>query len=162
MMNLGTLPGYTGSYGNAINDGGEVVGDAYSSAGTEEAFLYTSASGMQGLGTLGGLSSIAYGINDAGEIVGYADTVSGTDAFLYYGGIMIDLGPDLPGWSVTEATGINDSGQIVGYGINPLGQHDSFLLTPVPELSSVLLVFSGLIGMIGLAKRTPIEKSAAR
>jgi hypothetical protein len=82
--------------------------------------------------------------------------------FSHYGGIMINLGPDLPGWSVTEATGINDSGQIVGYGINPLGQHDSFLLTPVPEPASVLLVFSGLIGIASLAKRTPVEKSAAR
>lgn len=36
------------------------------------------------------------------------------------------------GWTLEVANAINDKGQIVGYGLNPLGQTEAFLLTPVP------------------------------
>jgi hypothetical protein len=44
------------------------------------------------------------------------------------------------GWTLQVATAINDSGEIVGHGVNPEGQEDAFLLTPVPEPSSLGVV----------------------
>jgi hypothetical protein len=46
------------------------------------------------------------------------------------------------GWELTIARGINDSGQIAGYGILHHDQH-AFLLTPVPEPSSLSLLALG-------------------
>jgi len=62
------------------------------------------------LGTLGGMSSAAFGINNYGQIVGGAYVSSGAeDAFLYANGMMVDLGPG-------QAYGISGNGQIVGAG----------------------------------------------
>ena len=58
---------------------------------------------------------------------------------------MIDLNTLLPtgsGWELAGAYGINDLGQIVGSGsIN--GQGHAFLMTPVPEPATILLVGCG-------------------
>lgn len=53
------------------------------------------------------------------------------------------------GWTLSEATGINDNGWILGLGINSLGQAGAFLLTPIPEpVSFVLLALGGAAGLI--------------
>ncbi len=64
------------------------------------------------LGTLGGLSSQAFGINGIGQVVGAADTGSGDHPFLYSNGTMTDLGTLGGGGGVAYA--INGSGQVVG------------------------------------------------
>ncbi len=54
---------------------------------------------------------------------------------------MIDLNTLIDpasGWILTSARDINDAGQITGTGLFD-GQPRAFLLTPVPEPSSVLL-----------------------
>jgi probable HAF family extracellular repeat protein len=74
---------------------------------------------MEGLGTLGGRSSWAYGISDAGEVVGYA-TTSGdraVHAFRWRDGVMQDLGT--LGGSRSVALGINRGGQVVGWSETP-------------------------------------------
>jgi len=109
------------------------------------------------LGTLGGLTSNAYGINDSGQIVGQADTSgnSATHAFLKSGSGPIqdlnDLIDPASRWTLEEAKGINDLGQIVGYGWTGgpnRGPNRAFLLTPVPKPSTLVLC-SGL-GVVGL------------
>lgn len=105
---------------------------------------------------LGGSYSYAYGINASGQIVGYS-TLAGdvtSDAFLYSGGILYDLNSLISptaGWTLQSANAINDSGEIVGYGLNPSGQADAFLLTLVPEPSSLAVV--GLAFLALLARR---------
>jgi probable HAF family extracellular repeat protein len=118
VTDLGPVPAGQYYY-YAINARGEVAG-VTTVGGQNHAVLYSHGT-MTDLGTLGGLSSSAYGINDAAQVVGSAATkgpISGTSgathAFLYSSGTMADLGL-LGGYSISVATDINDSGQVVGY-----------------------------------------------
>ena len=102
------------------------------------------------LGTLGGTSSYAYGINNSGQVVGWAYTTGNAwHAFLYNGSTMIDLNTlidPLSGWTLRDAWDINDAGQIVGWGYNGR-QYHAFLLTPVPEPSTFVLICPALLGL---------------
>ena len=68
---------------------------------------------------------------------------------------MTQIYPDSSGssWYLEEAQGINDLGQIVGSGtIN--GQNHAYLMTPtVPVPTAAWLFGSGLLGLIGIARR---------
>ena len=148
---VGTLPGYPYSVARGINDNGEVVGWANTASGATplRAFLYSiSTSTWTDLGTLGGDRSAALAINNSGQIVGGSG-----HAFLYSNGTMTDLNSLLitPGWTLTGAEAINDNGWIVGQGINPAGETHAFLLTPVPEPSTLALLLTGTIALLGYA-----------
>jgi probable HAF family extracellular repeat protein len=105
MTDLST--GSSSSYGEGINDHGQIVGSSGS-----RAFLYADGV-MTDIGTLGGSSSSAQRINNAGEVVGYSDTGRGYNrAFLYSNGVMTDIGT--LGGTNSAAFDINGSGQIVG------------------------------------------------
>lgn len=113
---------------------------------------------MIDLGTLGGSESGAGGINALGQVVGWSDLAGDDDyhAFLYSGGAMVDLNSLIDpnsGWTLFDATGINDRGQIVGGGTNALGEGHAYLLTPVPEPPSVMLLGLGLASIGGVALR---------
>ena len=70
---------------------------------------------------------------------------------------MQDLNDLIPasGWTLEMATAINDVGQIVGYGVSPSGQMNafSFLLTPAPEPSTLVLLRYRPIGSVAYVWR---------
>jgi probable HAF family extracellular repeat protein len=114
MTDLGNL-GYPVSRGFAINAGGEVAGQSYTTktvqfpcgrhictARISHPFSWAGGT-MTDLGTLGGIISQAFSVNSSGDIVGG----SNGDAFLVHNGKMTDLGPG-------SASGINDFGEIAG------------------------------------------------
>ena len=140
-----------------INNSGVIVGSAETPS-ARHAFSFANGS-LSDLGTLGGRFSSAFALNELGQIVGTADSASGVHAFLYSGGTMQDLNSltDVPtntaaGWILVEARGINESGQIVGWGIHN-NQISSFLLTPVPVPAAIWFLGSGLVGLVGFARK---------
>jgi probable HAF family extracellular repeat protein len=141
VTDLGTLGGNF-SIGSGINGSGHVTGYAGLSSGLADAFLYDGT--MHDLGTLGGTGSGGSGINASGQVTGGAQTTgdAAVHAFLYdivHG--MVDLNSLInpsSGWVLDSGNAINDLGQITGNGAIG-GQTHAFLLTPVPEPSSLVL-----------------------
>jgi probable HAF family extracellular repeat protein len=94
------------------------------SARAQHAFIWSSTTGMQDLGTLGGDISYAVGVNDSGQVVGYsylADNVT-TRAFIWTAAAgMVDLGT-LPGGDSSEGYSINSAGEVAGAATNVHGE----------------------------------------
>ncbi len=114
VTDLGVLPGYASSRGNAVNNRGEVAGSAtLTGSGDERAFLFQGGR-LTSLGVLpGGSGSTARAINSQGDVTGVASLPTGNHAFLYSQGKMQDLGT-LPGFHDSAGAGINDRGEVVG------------------------------------------------
>jgi probable HAF family extracellular repeat protein len=155
MKDLGDLAdghGETRAY--EINYAGQIVGETWDRLGNRaQAFVWQDGI-MRGLGVLpnGSDASIAEGINDSGvavgtSYVGPAEQASGHRAFVWdsINGIrdlnsMLDAsGSD---WVLGGCRDINNSGQIVGGGYHN-GEYRGFLLTPVPE-PTTLVMWAGL------------------
>ncbi len=87
LTDLGVLPRRTVSFGNGVNNAGQVAGNSHGGSRPQHAFRYTPGVGMVDLGTFNGDSgSTAAAINNAGHVVGRS-TYSGLQieehAFLY-------------------------------------------------------------------------------
>jgi probable HAF family extracellular repeat protein len=149
MVDLGDLPyGNFFCSANGVSGDGTVVVGAGSSAATlgapsrSEAFRWTSATGMVGLGDLpgGSFSSKAYAITaDGNVIVGGANSSSGFEAFRWTSATgLVGLG-DLPGgtFSSTAYAVSADGNVVVGYGRPDSGIDEAFRWT-------------GAGGMVGL------------
>ena len=154
MADLGTLGGTT-SEGLGINNLGQVTGWAATRTGGFHAFLYHNAQ-MQDLGTVSGYTdTFGYALNNLGEVVGVVVNSAGDDrAMLYRNGEMADLNnlidPAL-GIILTDADGINDQGQIVAN-----SESRAYLLTPVPEPSTLALFIAAVLGL-GAGVRRKID-----
>ncbi len=146
----------------AATDDGRAVG-RYSDpvSGQTRAFFYDGTSSVD-LGLLPGVSfdnARALDLNEAGQIVGYVadfDTFPsfGGAAVLWKAGAIFDLNSLIPadsGWNLLSANAINTHGQIVGFGTFG-GDTRAFLLTPVPEPSSMVLGASVALGCLAVRK----------
>ena len=111
----GLLPWQISSRAYGVSDDGTtVVGQSGGSSGSE-AFRWTQASGMVGLGSLSGNGSEALGISaDGSTIVGRSLHSSFTIAFRWTASDgMVGIG-DLPGGEFrSSARGVSDDGQFV-------------------------------------------------
>jgi len=127
MTNLGSFwPG--NSYAFGINNAGQIVGSADTSAGAR-AFLYD-ADLITNLGTLGGTNSYAFGINSLKQITGSSqNSRDAMQAFLWENGRLSNLNELVPvafGWDLRDARGINDLGTIIGWGFINGAEHAFF------------------------------------
>jgi hypothetical protein len=164
------------SYGVAINVMGQVVGTRFPAFGG--GFLWTPSTPNGSTGSAVELAwtspapwTFPYSINSFGTVVGAAVTPQGR-AFLWTPdvangntGTMVDLNTiiaptDDVHWHLSEARGINDSGQIVGSGgFDPDGAGPlpsvtrAFLLTPVPEPSTLTWALAGAIAILSCRSR---------
>ena len=114
ITDLGDLGGGTGSYAFAINNNGQIVGEASAPNTTWEAFLWNDGK-MINLNTINTFGSVAYGINASDQVVGVywtSNTSNIYQGFLYSNGQMTSLGILCGAKSMTQA--INDAGEIVG------------------------------------------------
>ena len=123
-----------------INDQGQIVGVYDQGHG----FLYSNGMFMV-FDFPGSQQTFATGINDSGQIVGFYVLGNGTDqfGFLYANGVFTQL--KVPGSIFTGPTGINDNGVIVGQFSTP---------GAIPEPGAMLLIISGLGGLMSLRKLT--------
>jgi RHS repeat-associated protein len=111
-----------------------VAGTRVTADGDRRAFLWNPnpanpAQELLDLGTLGGLSSLAFDVNDYGQVVGRADDINGAGhAFLWSAAAgMLDLGT--LGGSLSQASAVNNQEQVVGYSRTDLGHDRAFLWT---------------------------------
>jgi uncharacterized membrane protein len=148
-----------GGFVLGINDVGQIVG-------TAGAMGYLLSNGIESLITFPAtclVSSSLNGINDHGTIVG-----------AYSGGCIVGvrgliLGPngvfstlEVPGSTLTILSGINNEGDIVGTYTDSNDVVHGFLATPnpIPEPSSLMLLASGLAGIIILILRMRITRTS--
>jgi len=128
-----------GSFGQSINDSGQVTGYNVTSVGTEHAVLYGSDGALTDLtpGLADNVSSFGSSINARGQVVG--EIVPGApftnpNAFLFSNGAVTDLNTLITpgsGFQLEYASGISDNGNITGFGFSN-GHIQGYLLTPLP------------------------------
>ena len=130
-IDLGILPGGTESAAVAINNNGQVAGNAITVTGATHAVLWRNGEIID-LGTLpGDTSSVAMNINDAGDVVGLSSLGTISRPFRWRNGVMTEIGGSISSTlfpanelsvSGSSFRRMNNAGQIVAtQKINDIG-----------------------------------------
>ncbi len=125
---IGVPTGYYRSFGEAVNDSGVVVFNAYDFSFEYGAFMYEDDSGITDLGDLmdGDCcpdfdQTYANAINQEGTIVGWGIELSSKQAIIWDNGVGKRLRLDPFAVNGSEAMAINNRGQIVGRSLSSTG-----------------------------------------
>lgn len=151
------------SYGNDINNLGEVAGSSGSSP------MVYSGGIMTRLAHPSDYGGVANALNDHSVVVGYSFArgvpgETGYFAFVYANDVLVDLNTlvdPLGGWQLTSAADINNAGQILGTACQN-SNCLSVLLTPVPEPATGLMLLVGLGVLAPLTTRRRRQTAACR
>lgn len=161
---LGTFGGGV-SLAFGINDSGQVVGQAWNEFGYQ-VFRTAPNQPINPATDDLGPALYVYGINNSGQVVGsnfshdqggwgeppdprlFAWVYSGNGPMQY----LNELIDPASGWVLHEPRDINDLGQIVGWGLHN-GNERAFLLTPIPEPASLVMLGGCLVGLSLLRRR---------
>jgi probable HAF family extracellular repeat protein len=139
IVDLGNLGAPWWNTPTNINQRGDVVGFAGAPNDPDgnflQAFIWTAAAGMQGLGFLpGDVHSEAYGINERRQVVGLSCDADGNcRSFIWENGVMTDLNALKPASytaRLEQARDINEASEIAGRSIDSTGVRRAFLATP--------------------------------
>jgi probable HAF family extracellular repeat protein len=145
MQPLGDLPGgnFHSEGLDVSGDGSVVVGYSSHSTSSNQAFRWTEATGMQGLGFLPGPVegySEAHAVSADGSVI----VGSSEEAFVWDAGhgmgslrdVLDRAGADVSGWRLGSAYAISADGlAIAGSGLNPSGQTEAWVAVfaePIP------------------------------
>jgi probable HAF family extracellular repeat protein len=164
---IGHLSGGSWSTATAISgDGLVIVGVSDVGAQSREAFRWTQAMGILGLGELAGGSYYSYPMAvsaDGSTIVGFSSTSGGSPAFSAFiwtealgmrnlQDVLQQSGVDLTGWHLTRAIDISADGHtIIGFGSRDSGPGEPWLVQ-IPEPSTLALASLGLL-VLGAVRR---------
>jgi probable HAF family extracellular repeat protein len=160
MTDLGDLPGGADfSSASGINSLGEVVGTS-ATVGGRHAVVWRNGAMIDLGGLAGSTRTQAIANNDRGQIVGFSVVAGSDHAMLWQDGLILDLNdlvdpldPLRAASDLTDAFAINNDGTIVGEATIDGATH-AFLLTPVPEPSTIALMSLGIGVLLARRRRT--------
>jgi probable HAF family extracellular repeat protein len=123
--------GTTATYGNGLNNNGQIVG-SYTDSISGHGFFVDAVGSFISLDVPSSVGTTALGINDAGQIVGvFHDVNDNQHGFVYDSSALSYTVIDAPfsGTTSTVVQGINNSGQLVGFynTDNPNAPHGFFV-----------------------------------
>jgi len=155
----GFLPaGTQNNQATDINNFGGISGFYVDAGGFNHGFLLTPMSlgfVQRSLDFPGSTFTQALGLNNQFQVVGtYMDAGGMMHGFVWNRDNGTFQSVDDPnGTGGTTINGINDNGDIVGFFVDAAGNTDGFFGTPVPEPSTVILLISGLAGLLAARRR---------
>jgi hypothetical protein len=162
---LNPVQNATNTFAQGVNNNGLVAG-FYSTDGnlTSHGFFYDVAMSHYLFPSDPNVQNFVFsqilGINDHDIAVGYYGTTNGSQFGFVYNlatqTYMIMSDPnaaDINGVFITQITGINNSGEITGFYVGADGLTHGFYATATPEPSSLLLMGSGIFGLVGVVRR---------
>ncbi len=160
---LGGLPGgqFFAEASAVSADGSVVVGFGTSASGYSEAFRWTEASGMVGLGYLpGGVNSRATGVSaDGSVVVGDGNTTVAIEPFRWTAGSgMVGLGNLSQRYNIGRANGVSADGSVV-VGDSDV-EHPSDSIGSTPEAFR-WTAGSGMVGLGSLDAKDPYSEAWA-
>lgn len=151
---IGTMP-------CGINDNGLVVGWTWRTDNRQHSYMWKDGKSTE-LSMLDGYQNCCVcDVNNNEQIIGYLWTVSEDQktsrslSVMWHDGQIVDLNNLIDpssGWVVSRCISNNDAGQIIGYG-EYNGSTRYFIMTPVPEPSSIFALVCGLGTMGGIVRR---------